>query len=133
MKLISTLLVVLLLASCSKKEAVISNTQNTSVEAAQVINAAINPSSIYELPFSSTDVEIHQQASHFTLSAIGVSAKNGMTVYQYLPEKGFTGTDEVTIKETKSYNGEGGGCRNSSGMQSTTKISYTKIKFSVAN
>ena len=135
MRLIYTLLIVFLFASCSKKDSVYSNAQTTSVEAIQVINATISPSHAYELSFSSPDVLIHKQASHFSVSAIGVDAKNGMTVYQYVAEKGFTGTDEVTLKETKSYvsYSEGGGCRNSSGMQSATKISYTKIKFSVAN
>ena len=134
MRLIYTLLVVLIFASCSKKDAVVSANPNASIDATQVINATINTDFIYELPLSSPDVQIHKQASHFSLSSIGVDSKNGTTVYQYLPEKGFTGIDEVMLKDTKTYiDMDGGGCRNMMAPQSVTKTSFIKIKFSIAN
>jgi len=123
-------------ASCSKDEAVISANPNPSVSATQVINATINSENKYELPLTSPDVQIHKQASHFSLSSIGVDSKNGMTIYQYLPAKGFTGTDEVTLKDTKTYlsYSNGGGCnRDDMSSQSVTKTSFITIKFSVAN
>jgi len=134
MRLIYTLLAVLIFASCSKKDAVVSGNPNASVDATQVINATINTDFTYELPLASTDIKIHKQASHFSLSTIGVDSKNGTKIYQYLPEKGFTGTDEVTLKDTRSYVNymEGGGCNNMSDAQNVTKTSYIKIKFSIA-
>lgn len=135
MRLIYTLLVVLIFASCSKKDAVVSGNPNAYIDATQVINATINTDFTYHLPLSSPDVQIHKQASHFSLSSIGVDSKNGTTVYQYLPEKGFTGTDEVMLKDTKTYTNymDGGGCNNMSGAQSVTKTSFIKIRFSIAN
>jgi len=135
MRLIYTVVAVLIFASCSKKDAVISGNPATAVQAAQVINATINTDFTYQMPLTSPDYQIHKQASHFSLSSIGVDAKNGMTVYQYLPAKGFTGIDEVTLKETKtftSYEGEGGGCRDMSSPQHITKTSYTTIRFNVS-
>jgi len=134
MRLIYTLLAVLIFASCSKKDAVVSGNPNASVDATQVINATINTDFTYELPLASTDIKIHKQASHFSLSTIGVDSKNGTKIYQYLPEKGFTGNDEVTLKDTRSYVNymEGGGCNNMSDAQNVTKTSYIKIKFSIA-
>src|SRR5215211_7683555 len=98
MRIVYTLLVVLILASCSKDDAVIASAEpeTNAASAIQVIDATINTGFTYELPLPSPDVEIHKQASHFSLSEIGVDAKNGTKVYQYLPSKDFTGTDEVT-------------------------------------
>ena len=137
MRLIYTLLAVLIFTSCSKKDAVISANPNASVDATQIINATINTDFTYELPLSSPDITIHKQASHFTLSAIGVDSKNGKKIYQYLPEKGFTGNDEVVLKETQTYLNymEGGrGCNNNnmSNAQNVTKTSFIMIKFSIA-
>ena len=134
MRLIYTVLAVLIFASCSKKDAVISGNPAPAAQATQVINATINTDFTYQLPLTSPDYQIHKQASHFSLSSIGVDAKNGMTVYQYLPAKGFTGIDEVTLKETKtftSYEGESG-CRDMSAPQHITKTSFTTIRFSVS-
>lgn len=136
MRLNYALIVVLISASCSKKDAVISGNPTTSFQATQIINATINTDFTYQLPLTSPDFQIHKQASHFSLSAIGVDEKNGMTVYQYLPARGFTGIDEVTLKETKSftsYEDEGRGCRDMSYPQKNTKISFTTIRFNVSN
>ena len=135
MRLIYTLFAVLIFASCSKKDAVVSGNPNASVDATQIINATINTDFTYELPLpSSSDIKIHKQASHFSLSTIGVDSKNGTKIYQYLPEKGFTGTDEVMLKDTRTYLNymDGGGCNNMSNAQNVTKTSYIKIKFSIA-
>jgi len=135
MRLIYTLLAVLIFASCSKKDAVVSGNPNASVDATQIINATINTDFTYELPLpSSSDIKIHKQASHFSLSTIGIDSKNGNKIYQYLPEKGFTGTDEVMLKDTRTYHNymDGGGCNNMSDAQNVTKTSYIKIKFSIA-
>ena len=134
MRLIYTLLAVLIFASCSKKDAVVSGNPNASVDATQIINATINTDFTYELPLTSPDIKIHKQASHFSLSTIGVDSKNGTKIYQYLPEKGFTGTDEVMLKDTRTYHNymDGGGCNNMSDAQNATKSSYIKIKFNIA-
>ena len=134
MRLIYTLLAVLIFASCSKKDAVVSGNPNASVDATQIINATINTDFTYELPLTSPDIKIHKQASHFSLSTIGIDSENGNKIYQYLPEKGFTGTDEVMLKDTRTYHNymDGGGCNNMSDAQNATKSSYIKIKFSIA-
>ena len=134
MRLIYTLFAVLIFASCSKKDAVVSGNPNASVDATQIINATINTDFTYELPLTSPDIKIHKQASHFSLSTIGIDSKNGNKIYQYLPEKGFTGTDEVMLKDTRTYLNymDGGGCNNMSNAQNVTKTSYIKIKFSIA-
>ena len=134
MRLIYTLFVVLIFASCSKKDAIVSgNPTAAAVDATQVIDAVINNDFTYQLPLTSPDVQIHKQAAHFELSAIGIDSKNGMTVYKYLPAKGFTGTDEVTLKETTSYTSysEREGCRDMSGTPNVTKTSFVKIRFTV--
>ena len=139
MRIIYTLLVVLIFASCSKKDAVVSvNASPTpSVSAAQIINAAINSDFTYELPLPSSNIEIHKQASHFSLSEVTVDAKKGVTVYQYLPAKDFDGKDEVTLKDVQtstnySHDDGNGGCRNMGDMQPVTKTSYITIKFTVS-
>jgi hypothetical protein len=132
MRIIYSLLVVLILASCSKKDAVVSGNLNPSVNATQEINATINADFTYEFPLKSPDVKIHQQALHFSLSEIGMDAKNGNPVYQYLPSKGFTGTDEVTLKEIQTYTSfSSEGCNNMGSPQTVTKTSFIKIRFTV--
>jgi hypothetical protein len=135
MRIIYTLLILLIFVSCSKDDAVISSGDPTaSVSATQVVNATINSDFTYELPLSSPDIQIHKQAEHFTLSKIGVDAKKGNTVYQYVPVKGYTGTDEVTLKDVQTsanYAHEGGSCHNMDMSQTITKTSYIRIKFTV--
>ena len=135
MRILYTLLVVLILVSCSKEDAVISSgNPNPYISATQVVNATVNSDLTYELPLSSSNIEIHKQAAHFTLSAIGVDAKKGTPVYQYLPAKGFTGTDEVTLKDVQTsvnYAHEGGSCHNMDMSQTVTKTSFITIKFKV--
>ena len=135
MRIIYTLLAVLIFASCSKKDAVITGDPNPSITSAtEVVNATINSDFTYELPLPSPDIQIHRQAAHFTLSEIGIDAKKGTSVYQYLPSKDFTGTDEVTLMEVKkstSYAHEGGSCRNMD-PQTVTKTSFITIKFIVS-
>jgi hypothetical protein len=135
MRLIYTLLAVLIFTSCSKKDALVSGNPNPApaADATQVINATINTDFTYQLPLTSPDMQIHKQAAHFALSAIGVDSKNGMTVYKYLPAKGFTGSDEVTLKETTTYTSysEGEGCRDMNSPQNVTKTTFVKIRFTV--
>jgi hypothetical protein len=140
MRIAYTLLVVLILASCSKSDAVISGNPATqdlrpSGSETEVINATITSDFTYELPLSTTNIQIHKQAAHFTLSEIGVDAKKGTPVYQYLPAKGFTGTDEVTLKDVETYESnshDGGDCHNmDDGQQRAIKTSFIKIKFTV--
>ena len=136
MRILYTLLVVLIFVSCSKDDATInSESFSPAVSATQEINATVNSEFPYELPLSSSDIEIQKQAAHFALSKIGIDAKKGTTVYQYLPEKGFTGTDEVTLKQVQTsvnYSHDGSsGCNNMDMSQKVTKASYIRIKFSV--
>ena len=136
MRIIFTLLIVLILVSCSKDDAVIaSGNPNPTVSATQVINATVNSDFTYELPLSSSGIQIDKQASHFSLSAIGVDAKKGTTVYQYLPSKDFSGTDEVTLKDVQTsvnYAHEGRSCSNMDMSQTVTKTSFIKIRFTVS-
>lgn len=101
--------------------------------ATQVVNASVLPDGLYELPVSSENVKIYKQAVHFELSVVGEDPKNGMIKYKYAPSKGFTGTDEVTLSETKTYTSVGNGCNYDGDMQSGTHTSttFTKIKFTV--
>jgi hypothetical protein len=135
MRIVYTLLVVLILASCSKDDAIVASAEpNSNVSATQVINATINPGFTYELALPSPDVQIHKQASHFSLSEIGLDAKSGTKVYQYLPSKDFSGTDEVTLKDVQTvtnYAHEGGSCRNMDMSQTVTKVSFITIRFTV--
>ena len=136
MRITYSLLVVLILASCSKEDVVISANPAPSVNATQVINAIVNADFTYVLALTSPDVTIHKQALNFSLSEVTTDAKNGTNVYQYLPLKGFTGSDEVTLKEVKTYTSysdmdEGGGCNNMGSPQTTSKTSFIKIKFTV--
>ena len=137
MRIIYTLLVVLIFVSCSKDEAVItSGNPNPSVSATQVINATVNPGITYELPLTSKDIQIHKQALLFSLSEIGTDAKKGTKVYQYLPSKDFTGTDEVTLKDVQTstnYAHQGGSCSNMDMSQTITKTSYITIRFKISN
>ena len=137
MRIIYTFLVVLIFVSCSKDDAVVSSTAPTSsVSATQVINATVKGDFTYELPLSSSDIQIHQQAAHYSLSKIGVDAKTGNAVYQYVRAKGFEGTDEVMLKDVQTYNShstEGGGCMNSNSPRTANKTSFIKIRFTVSN
>lgn len=136
MRIIFTLLVVLILVSCSKNDAAIApGNPNPTVSATQVINATVKSDFTYELPLSSSGIQIDKQASHFSLSAIGVDAKKGTTIYQYLPAKDFTGTDEVTLKDVQTsvnYAHQGSSCRNMDMSQTITKTSYINIRFTVS-
>ena len=136
MRILYTLPAVLILASCSKEDAVISSvTSAPAVSATQVVNATVTADNTYELPLTSSAIEIHKQAAHFTLSAIGTDAKKGTAVYQYLPAKGFTGTDEVTLKDVQTsvnYSHDGsGGCNNMDMSRTVTKTSFITIRFKV--
>lgn len=102
-------------------------------QAAQQITASVSSDAFYELPVTSENVKIHKQASHFEVSDISVDAKTGVLKYYYSPVKGFIGTDEVTLKETRTYASvANGGCNNGSDDGSMqTSVSYVKIKFTV--
>ena len=118
--------------SCSKtsqQEMVLS----TASPAIHEVSASVSPDGLYELPVSTENVKIYKQAAHFEVSIIGVDAKNGMIKYKYAPSKGFTGSDEVTLSETKTFTSVGGGCNYDGEMQPDTHTSttFTKIKFTV--
>lgn len=104
-----------------------------SAPATNVVNAAVLPDGLYELPVSSENVKIYKQAEHFELSVVGVDAKNGMIKYRYSPAKGFTGTDEVTLSETKTYTSVREGCSYDGDVAASahTSTTYTRIKFTV--
>jgi hypothetical protein len=121
-------------ASCSKnaqQEMVLSPAS----QAVQEINAAVASDALYEMPVNSENVKIHKQASHFELSSIGTDSKSGMLKYKYSPAKGFTGTDEVTLSETRTYMSvdSEGGCNNSRSGESNmvTSTTFIKIRFTV--
>lgn len=121
----------LICASCSKKaqqEMVLS----PSAPAAQEIVASVSSDAFYELPVTSEDVKIFKQASHFEISDISVDTKSGVLKYIYSPVKGFTGSDEVTLKDTRTYASvSNGGCNNRDDGYQETSTSYVKIKFTV--
>ena len=79
-------------------------------------------------------MKIYKQASHFTESTIGKDSKTGLVLYKYTPETDFTGQDEVTLSDTKTYtSGNGRGCNNSMNTESRTvsSTSFITIKFKV--
>jgi hypothetical protein len=107
---------------------------NTSTNATKVINASVISGSEYQLPGVSENMKIFKQASYFEVSSLGVDSKSGMKMYRYKPAKGFTGADEVTLSESKTYISEQGGCSHSNSQtQMTTTTTFIKIKFSVTN
>jgi hypothetical protein len=65
-------------------------------------------------------VVVHQQAKHYTTSAI---ERTGNVVYHYQPAQDFTGTDSVVLKSVRGSN---------SGSVNTT-IWYTVIQFTITS
>ncbi|MBL7700312.1 MAG: hypothetical protein JNK79_19260 [Chitinophagaceae bacterium] len=121
--------------SCSKsaQQNMVLTPSSPSPHVVKELNASLTPDGIYELVVPSEDVQIHKQAVHFELSLIGVDAKNGSTKYKYVPAKGFTGNDEVTLSETR-YTSVSGGCNYNEGemtMRGVKNTTFTLIKFTV--
>lgn len=122
----------LLVTSCSKQSP--SDFGNRHQPAAQIINATVSVTSPYTLNVSTLgNVNISKQATHFATSQTGVDAKDGILVYKYIPENGFTGIDEVELTATiTTYSNGNGGCRGGSGNTSSY-TSVINIKFTVTN
>lgn len=139
MRQIYYLLAVSFLVSCSKSDQMVATSNASQVNMTKVIDAAVVGGVEYQLPVSSSNMKVYKQASYFEVSSVGVDAKTGITVYRYLPAKGFTGTDEVTLSDSKTSlnNDNVSGCRhNSSSMGSqmvTTTTTFVKIRFTVSN
>lgn len=123
----------LLCISCSKTSQNDMVLSQSPAPAAQVLTASVSAEGFYELPVSSQNVKIHKQASHFQVSDITPDAKSGVLKYYYSPAKGFIGSDEVTLKETRTYAAvSNGGCNNGGDGGSTeTSVSYVKIRFTI--
>lgn len=118
-------------ASCSKtsqQEMVL----RPASQSMQEISASVSSDAFYEMPVTSENVKIHRQASHFEVSGISVDTKTGVLKYIYSPVKGFTGSDEVTLSETKTYASvSNGGCNNGDDGYQQTSTTFVKIKFTV--
>jgi hypothetical protein len=137
MRHIYTLLAVLMFVSCSKSDEMVMRNTAPEVSATKVINASVVAGAEYQMPVTSSTLKIFKQATNFEVSTVGVDAKTGLTVYKYIPAKGFTGNDEVTLSDSKTSVSTGSGCSRSATegyqMPSTTTTTYIKIKFAVAN
>jgi len=126
--------------SCSKsaQEETVLTTNEPSL-ASQVVDVALETNGIYELPITASmgEVKVHSQAEHFELSEVGMDSKNSLKVYKYVPVKNYTGSDQVTLSQTKSYgtHGDGGECHsgNIRGQQKmNSSTTYLTIKFKVS-
>jgi hypothetical protein len=132
MRVIYTLLFVLILAACSKDEQMISAPPTSSTNATKIVDADVNVDGEYILPLNPGTVRIHKQASFFAVSMVGIDSKTGVNVYRYVPAKGFTGSDEVLISETKSYTSVNpNGCNYDAEEVKAITTSYTKIRFTI--
>ena len=132
MRVIYTLLLVLIFAACSKDEQMISAPPTSSTNATKIVDADVTVDGEYILPLNPGAVRIHKQASFFAVSTIGIDSKTGVNVYRYVPAKGFTGSDEVQISETKSYSSiNPNGCSYDAEEVKAITTSYTKIRFTI--
>lgn len=103
----------------------------------ETINAVVAADNAYVLNVNSLEsVSINKQAAHFTVSQTEVDAKNGTPVYKYIPEKNYTGNDEVVLRTSKTTYVSGGnssGCNGGNNSHASTSTSYYNviIKFTV--
>jgi hypothetical protein len=113
--------------SCSKEVA--ANIVQTAPD--QTINATVSADNAYTLNVAELgEVSISRQALHFDVSQIEIEAKDRTPVYKYIPATGFTGTDEVELFSSKTYNTNSGRC-NGGGERHTTTMSSIIVKFTV--
>jgi hypothetical protein len=132
MRVIYTLLFVLIFAACSKDEQMISAPRSTSTNATKIVDADVTVDGEFILPLNPGTARIHKQASFFAISTVGLDSKTGVNVYRYVPAKGFTGTDEVLISETKPYTSVNpNGCSYNAEEVKAITTSYTKIRFTI--
>ena len=126
--------VLLVNQSCSKESPY---RMATPVIPDQTINATVLTNNAYVLNVNSLEsVSINKQAAHFTVSQTEVDAKNGTPVYKYIPEKNYTGNDEVVLRTSKTTYVSGGnssGCNGGNNSHASTSTSYYNviIKFTV--
>lgn len=103
----------------------------------ETINAVVAADNAYVLNVNSLEsVSINKQAAHFAISQTEVDAKNGTPFYKYIPEKNYTGNDEVVLRTSKTTSvsgGNGGGCHGGNNSYASTSTSYHNviIKFTV--
>lgn len=136
MKRISTYLMglsilALTTVSCSK-EAHDETTRQQAV-VPQVIKADVSVGQTYVLNMGAgTTASIVTQAQHYQLSEVA-TAPNGGSIYKYIAQKGFAGTDEVTLQQTVAAT-QGDGChRNHSNGLASTSLRTVVIKLNVGN
>jgi hypothetical protein len=82
------------LTACHKPEQPLPEPQNETVE------VAIDQNTTYEYdlgPVPVAMVEISAPATHGSLSRVTALSGSTSTIYQYVPDSLFTGTDEVTL------------------------------------
>lgn len=123
--------VLLVNESCSKES---HDRITTPVVPDQTINATVLTNNAYVLNVNSiASVSINKQAAHFLVSQTEVDAKNGTPVYKYIPEKDYTGTDEVVLRTSTTTYGSSnsGGCSGGNSNHSSTSYSSIVIKFTV--
>lgn len=104
----------------------------------ETINVRIAPNQSYEKDFTNAGtVSIVKQATHFSVSETIMNIESSGQVYEYIPAKDFTGTDEVLLMANKSeeshFVNDSGGCGNSSAYTTSIGTKYTTIKITVGN
>lgn len=104
-------LVLAIMPSCQKEKvnAVVTKTVDATLK--------VNETYTFTLPAQEGDdaYEITTQASHYTVSKVGLDATGANMVYEYTPALDFVGTDQVVITTTEEeHTGEhhGGMCGN---------------------
>jgi hypothetical protein len=99
----------------------------------ETINAVVSPGNPYILNVSGySNVIISQQAARFAVSKTEIDAKDGVLIYKYIPENGFSGSDEVRLLTSSTTYSNGNGC-NGGGSYARTYSSTIVIKFTVSN
>lgn len=103
----------------------------------EIIHAVVAADNAYVLNVNSLEsVSINKQAAHFTISQTEMDVKNGTPVYKYIPEKNYTGNDEVVLRTSETTylsGGNGGGCHGGNSSHASTSTSYYNviIKFTI--
>ena len=102
-------------------------------EQSQLVNAVVPSGQTYVYSvIAGSSVSINKQASHYQVSET-TPASDGSISYTYVPLKGYTGADEVTLTQTILSTVHGGSCSGHGGGESVTTVNTIVIKFDVAN
>lgn len=83
------------MVSCKKKDM---QAEKEAITQTVDVSLNTNESYLFTLPKNLRDdpYEITTQASHFSISELGVNA-SGERVYKYTPAQGYTGTDQIIV------------------------------------